>query len=270
MRESMRPVFVVGVPRSGTTVIGAFVGSADRVLDLGEYGGFYFSHRIASSVFRRLPGPSRSSYLRSLREHAAEFACKTARDRGASSFCDSTPWNLLITNDLIQEFPDALFVLVVRHYSGAIQSLARSADEGYEWAGSNDSVRARLWSQFYSNAVDLPVDRTVVVSYDSLCAKPQPSIEGLRSDLSVANSDLVDLDVSVFATSHATQSSRPAIAVNDGSGLRFQSVPSFNRSAWSAEIEASVGPLVAETDQALKDRFGARYAAPTEWDVTIA
>ncbi len=58
-----RALFVLGSPRSGTTLIGSYLASGARVLDLGEYGGFHLAHTVAPATLGAMPGSHRAEYL---------------------------------------------------------------------------------------------------------------------------------------------------------------------------------------------------------------
>jgi hypothetical protein len=58
-----RPVFVVGSPRSGTTLAGALLGSAAGVSDLGEYAGYYFCHRTGPGELLPMPAKGMPRYV---------------------------------------------------------------------------------------------------------------------------------------------------------------------------------------------------------------
>jgi hypothetical protein len=132
---SVRPIFVVGSPRSGTTLIGNYLGSAASVLNAGEYRALYLAHGalpIQLSAAYRLNGmvpetwvPYRDRYVEEVRRHAAEFIERAAIEQGCTAYCDSFPRNVLIGERLGELFPNAMFVLTLRHYTGVIQSLLR-------------------------------------------------------------------------------------------------------------------------------------------------
>src|SRR5215469_18289617 len=107
-----RAVFVLGVPRSGTTLIGNYLGSAPEVLNLAEYGGFYVANSVAPAVISRIPGYHHDAYLAEVRDHARTFAERLARRAGCSWYLDHTPWNLEVASALAGEPQGALFVLV--------------------------------------------------------------------------------------------------------------------------------------------------------------
>jgi hypothetical protein len=263
MTGPIRPVFVVGCPRSGTTVIGAYVGTSAEVCDLGEYGGFYLTLHHAPRELGRAPSSYRRSYQRSLEAHAAGFAAEAADQEGCSWYVDATPWNLLAVDDLLRVAPEALFVLCLRDYRGVVQSLQRSYREGYNFAGDTCERSAELWVSFNEKAVTLPPAQTIVVSYDRLCEAPAAEIGRLDHELVRCGLDAGDHRREVFATSHAVPDSanRPTVAWQDShSGtVRLRPRPRYEPEEWTADVDQMVVPVVRDVDRALAQRFGTRY-----------
>jgi hypothetical protein len=265
MRGSQpRPILVLGSPRSGTTLIGRYLSSSSDICGLGEYLGFYFSHVVADREFDRMPSPFGPRYLRELRRFTDRFARRLAAERSCAFYCDDTPWNLLVGDQLAALLPDAVFVLLLRHYAGVLQSLNRSYAAGYRWAGATWSERAALWSRFYAMAPLLPGDRTIDVSYDRLCAAPGPTLAALDRALDRIGVDAGRLQRSVFTVSHATGSSpRPAIGRPMGDQrVSLAPLPSWDPSGWTERVQVAVDPVVATVDEALRARFGPAYVQP--------
>jgi Sulfotransferase family len=259
-----RALFVLGSPRSGTTLIGSYLASGARVLGLGEYGGFHLAHNIAPTTLGAMPGSHREEYLRDLAVHAQSFAEGLARAQGRQWYCDSTPWNLLVADRIAAQLPDALFVLMLRHYSGAVQSLRRSFESGFVWAGRTWADSARIWAHFYGSVARVPADRTVAVSYDALTDDPDTVLALLRTWLHEHGFPVDDLDVSELAISHAPPSSgsRPTIGARTEHGIELRSMSSFDPEGWSGDIHRAVWPIVAEVHRDLTERFPTAYVWP--------
>lgn len=258
----IRPIFVLGAPRSGTTVLGSYVASAPAVCDLGEYAGFFFAHHIAEREYRRVPSPYKDRYMAELRDHAREFPGRIARASGCGAFCDSTPWNLLVAAELVQRLPDALFVLTVRDIAGLSQSLARSHAAGYEWAGATIAERAELWRDFYAHVEALDPARTILVDYEHLCADPTPALAELDRSL-VARGIAGPRDRGQFCESHANPegSARPTLGTYiAGGGVALSPIASSDPAAWSPEAEYTARSIVEGAASALA-RFRERLAA---------
>jgi len=263
--EEALPIFVVGSPRSGTTLIGHYVGSHPSVCYLGEYAGFFFSHYIAVREYFRVPTPYKEQYIHELQEHAKLFASKVALKQACLFYCDSTPWNLMIARQLVDRLPNAVFILTLRHYSGVLQSLERSYESGYEWAGATWSERAALWHRFYSNTRHLPRERVFALSYDGLCADPEGVIASLNTTLEKWGLSVSEFDRGQFVKSHATSSThqRPTIGVRSKAGVvSFVSVPSIDSQRWDKAIEEEILPIVENTDNLLRRLFPDVYVKP--------
>jgi hypothetical protein len=262
------PIFVVGSPRSGTSLIGNLLGSSSEVCYLDELGAFYFSHFLANEhVFKRMSSPYREEYTLRLQALAAEFCREKAEILKAKSYCDSSPGNLLAAAELAKSYPNALFVLVLRHYSGVIQSLARSFLAGYEWAGKSLEERALLWASYYLNSVYLPSDRTVVVSYDTLCFDPETTLTDFLGQLKKKGLDITLIRQGSLATSHANREvgNRPTIGyINSEGEVALRSMPSYERDSWPSENDYKIKEIIYPIEQILTTLFP-NYCRPQNY-----
>jgi sulfotransferase family protein len=248
-------------------MIGTYLGSAESVLYLGEYAAFYWTHHIAVDGYSRTPFPLKEEYLGEIQRHALTFAQNAAARRGAAYFCDSTPWNLRVA-DALAAHEDAIFVLVMRHYAGVLQSMQRSFSDGYRFVGRTERDRALLWADSYANAVRLPRDRLVCVSYERLCASPEATLGQFRIELAALGFPASTLRDSELTKSHATipGKPRPTLAILDPAGeVRFQSIPSFDAVAWYASSSGrDIEDVVSPTDRLLREAFPC-YCSPDGW-----
>lgn len=256
----MRRLFVLGSPRSGTTVVGRFLASHPACLDLGEFYGFFQSAYNAPASMQRMPTPFKDAYLEHIFLATQAFADNEAVNAGKSFWCDQTPWNVLIAKRLAHAFPDALFVLMLRHYRGVVASLRRSYLRGYAWAGMHFSDSADLWSRCYAAAAELPETRTIAVSYDALCAHPNAVLDRLTSEV-LAGLELEDVtfDRSVFCQSHAEGEDDRKLAVVEGDRVVFRSVPSYDVQRWSDGMESACLARVEATENTLRERYAGLY-----------
>ena len=197
---------------------------------------------------------------------------RAAESAGCTAFCDSSPRNVLVGPALAHLYPDALFILTLRHYSGTIQSLQRLGtitvlpgnEPGIDWVDPGAVAAAVLWNRHYQAALQLPRDRTVMFGYDGFCADPEAVLARFKTALSSARFPIQELDDSVFATSHATVPGRPRATVGgDAAGEpRLKKIPSYDASSWPALTELEVDPVVAATDAELRARFPDDYQEP--------
>lgn len=259
----IRGLFVLGVPRSGTTMMGNWLGSHPDVLGLAEYGGFYIAGSVAPAYLNRLPGRRHDTFLARLRRLAHDEAAQAARRQGRTWFCDATPWNLQVAGALAEELPDAVFVLMLRHFSGGVLSLHQ-----FHWAGTSWTDAAQLWVTLNGCITQLPEDRTLVVGYDAFAADPADTVEAIREALGSVGLDPQLFDDTQFAASHAHVLGRPRptfASLVDGKAA-FGPIPSLDTQRWTAEVHGAVWPVVAEIHRALGERFPNVYLAPPRPD----
>lgn len=258
-----RALFIVGAPRSGTTLVGSYLGSSRNVLDLAEYGGFYAANAVVPSVIGKYPGPYRDAYLEDVSNHARDFAEDAAAEAGCAWYCDATPWNLLCARKLAAQLPGALFVLTLRHYAGTVQSLRRSYAAGFLWAGASFEEGGRLWAAIYAHVAELPPERTVVFSYDGLGAQPEETLVKLEAGLAAHGFDGSGLNRDVLAVSHATSPrSRPTVGVLEAGAVRVRPIPTIEPEHWSGDIQAVVWPTVRDVHLDLQHRYPSDYVTP--------
>ncbi len=266
MSRTRRPraLFVLGVPRSGTTLIGNYLGSAPGVLNFAEYGGFYVAHSVAPAVIQRIPGYHHEEYLADLRRHARAYAERLARKQSCVWYLDHTPWNLEVAAALAKDPAGALFVLMLRHYAGNLLSLRR-----FPWAGDSWEDVARLWAALCGKIIDLPAERLIAVSYDALAAEPDKTLAALTELLAARGYPADDLDPRVLGLSHAAiiGEPRPVIGVaEDGEVRGLKPISSFDEDRWSGDIHERVWPIVRDTHFELLRLFPGSYRCPPRPD----
>jgi hypothetical protein len=257
--DRARGLFVLGVPRSGTTMMGNYLGSHPDVLGLAEYGGFYAANSVVPTYVNRLPGREHAAFLASVRDAAADAVHNAARTQSSSWFCDATPWNLEVAGTLAQSMPDAIFVLMLRHFSGAVLSLRK-----FGWAGKTWQDAATLWVSLNARITQLPEARTVVVGYDAFAANPGDVVAEFRGVLASLGLDPEQFDETEFAASHAAivDHPRPTVATVEEGGIVFHPISSLDVDEWTPEAHAAVWPVVSDMHRALRERFREVYIAP--------
>jgi Sulfotransferase family len=239
--------------------MGHYLGSSPSALNLGEFGAFYLAHHVAPSTIDVLVGFHHNEYLEDIKDRTRTFTEDLALSQGCSWYCDSAPLNLKVAGALAQALPDAVFVLMLRHYAGAILSLRQ-----LPWFGSSWEDNARLWVELNAATSELPPERLIAVSYDALAAEPETTLSSLHAALQKHGFETSDLDSRMLTLSHAgvVGQSRPTIGYMDDGVFRFQSIPSLDVDRWSGDIHKVVWPLVKDMHQELLRRFPGGYTCP--------
>ena len=276
----VRPIFVVGSPRSGTTLIGNYLGSARSVLNVGEYRPLYLAFatlpvQLRSPLTGLVPQdwePHLRAYTEQVQQHAVDFVIRTTQQEGRTAFCDSHPRNVLIAPVLARLFPDALFVLTLRHYTGTIQSLLRLGlisllpdnEPSLDFVQPTAVAAAVLWDRHYQAAMSLPLERTLAFGFDRFCADPTPTLAAFKTSLARAAFPVEELDDSVFSESHAAIPGRPraTVGARQGGIGSLSAIPSYDAESWLPVNELEVHPVVETTDELLRAVFPHDYASP--------
>lgn len=171
--DDARPLFVVGLPRSGTTLVDRILGSHGSAFSRGE------STDLAQAVVR-LAGPVRdkSELIRRCAEMdfraLGQAYCETLPAEPALRVIDKTPANFLYLALVTAALPQARIVHLRRHPMDACYAMYKTlfrmaypfsydlADLGRYWLGY-DALMAH-WRRL------LPADRFLDVSYEALVA----------------------------------------------------------------------------------------------------
>lgn len=178
--EGAQPIFIVGMPRSGTTVLERMLGNHSQVLSLGELGDFAQQLRWqADQAGRALLDPALLQALPALDyAQVGQGYLQQTRWRlaGERRFVDKLPPNYLLAGPIARALPQAVIVYVRRDPMAVCFSNYRAmfgASYAYSYnlqalAAHNRAHRQLMqaWQQH------LP-GRVLEIDYEALVADPQ-------------------------------------------------------------------------------------------------
>jgi hypothetical protein len=256
-----RPVFVVGSPRSGTTMLAACLGHApgcvvrrESLFLLDCWSIFANLHQGAN---RRLRS-ALQEYIDSdeLITSIGLFADKVLFGKTSGRFIDHTPWYGVILPLLVRLYPDAQFVHVIRNGRFVSRSLLKSYKSGFAWAGSSLRETTVLWRELVSSTLEnarshLKPENYLEVRYEDICAAPNEKLEEIFAFLALGSPTSASLQQ--LALPHATPSRRDALLarVVDG-GVEFTSPrDGFLPERWSIRNEQIFTEVAGNLAQAL-------------------
>ena len=155
-RSTERPIFVIGVHRSGTTLVRLVLDSHSRIACPPE-SFFLLSERALLDDAKALEGLLAMGFKREhvvsrLREHVAYFFEMYAASKGKPRWADKTPSYVDCLGFIEALFPDAQYVMVYRHGLDSACSIAAIPDiydvESHVAACSGDRFAgaARYWA----------------------------------------------------------------------------------------------------------------------------
>lgn len=184
----LKPIFVVGCPRSGTTVIGRClsahpdVGGSDESMFLGSLARIYQNFYVGDNPRAAAPLKnyiSEDDLLGTLGRCSDDIFGSLLARLGRPRYLDHTPWYSRSIDFIDRLYPDAVFIHVIRDGRDVVASLEHSYRSGYWWAGATQTDRSRLWVQLVSTCQQsatrlslAPARRYIEVSYEQLCSTP--------------------------------------------------------------------------------------------------
>ena len=202
MSEPQRPIFVVGVGRSGTTLLSAILDThpdiaigpeshyltywirAYRHLDVSRPDQFaaFWSDFISNNHFRRWAVSADSVRARIERQPVvsfrAIFAALLEEYRvacGKRRVGEKTPVHDLHMAQLLEWFPDAQIVYLLRDPRAVAASMVR-----VPWADPNIDVHARRWRRSVAEVGARALDpRITIVRYEELVNRPAETLKVL-------------------------------------------------------------------------------------------
>jgi hypothetical protein len=246
--ERIRPVFVVGCPRSGTTLVGELIAAHPGVFN-GEESFFLYLLRNWEAMLRPPVAPLTSRFLESAQRLMQTLISTETLALGKTYYLDHTPWHAFCLDQLWALFPKAQVIHVVRHPADVTASLGHSYRAGFRWAGRTVAARARLWKDFVLAIRQYEEDpRLRTVRYEDLCSSPVSHAQAIYRWLDL---EWDDRHVNVFARPHAANSGRPfVLASGEWPSLSFKQRPIRRVPEGTARALTTIGADIDAT------RFG--------------
>lgn len=205
------PVFIIGSPRSGTTILAKSLGE-HRELWVSKESDFIFQlfgGGRATDVFERAIRRPTPSWLRAENVSQEEFlSCLgvgvnvlfTSRSDG-KRWLDQTPLYTLMVDELAQMFPEAVFLHVLRDGRRVVSSMVnflnrrgpeqRAALErarGSSWWGNDFREACRAWTTYVGKATEFGArnpGRLLAVVNEELVGHPAQGFREIFSFLGV-------------------------------------------------------------------------------------
>ena len=174
-----RPIFIVGCQRSGTTMLRLMLDSHSQISCGPETRFLEDLERIVGADWKRLSqfGYSQEEWLRRIRSFLEGIQSDYARSRGKTRWADKSPRYALHIPFLMQVFPDAQIVHVIR--DGRDVAVSHRKRFGY-WSSVKSSVK---WPRYISAARGagsaLGEDSYHELRYDRLVADTETTLRQL-------------------------------------------------------------------------------------------
>lgn len=217
--QDIIPIFVMGCPRSGTTLIGNYIGSCEKIYNFVEFKGFQLAFEQEPCEEQSVKDAHRQHFFEYLLWSVDNFNSEYTERENCLASVDSNPFNLLYIKKLMEIKKDAIYIVCKRSFEGVIMSLERSYKNGYRWAGQNDEERILLYCKFYQSLESVNHNNNIIIlDYDQLCKSPNETLNSfdycffnkLKALLKVEElEEGWKLDREVFCKSYATKGDDP-------------------------------------------------------------
>lgn len=261
------PVFLVGAYRSGTTLTRLLLDSHPRIACPPETTLMNYLDPLASesTSLERLEGLGfdHEHVLAATRRYVSYFFESYASSRHKTRWADKSPENVWHLEFLRQLYPNAQFVLIVRHVLDQVHSHVTSPHDltrrlrDYGLANGDDVrlAAARYWVAAVRAQLDFLArypDASLLLRYEDLCAEPRIQMSrvldflGESWDPAVLEYASQEHD---FGKSDDSALLSSRIALSTGAFRRWDS-------ATLEQIEALAAPVLHELGWALPLRPG--------------
>ena len=124
-QDAMKPIFIIGMPRSGTTLVEKIITYNSQIIALEETG-------LVPAYLKRLEAFKNPGSLYERYEEVYKLDGK--------NFTDKDLFNFNYIEVIIKEFPNAKFVHCVRDSKETICSIYRNRLDGISWSHSFDTI----------------------------------------------------------------------------------------------------------------------------------
>jgi Tfp pilus assembly protein PilF len=197
------PLFIVGMPRSGTTLVERVLSSHPQVGSLGELQDFARAVKRVSgdsgpaALSTAVIGAAANADPEAIGEDYLE-ATRARLDASQSSLTyviDKMPLNFLYVGFILRALPSARIVIVRRHPLDTVLSNYRQlfavnfSYYNYHYDLLDTARYYLLFDRLMSHWTDLYGERLHILQYEALVAQPEASVEGLLDYLELPWSD---------------------------------------------------------------------------------
>jgi hypothetical protein len=188
------PIFVVGSPRSGTTLLGNLLSQPSKVCSEAEsmflvsiwhiYSDYYLGGN-KRGIARLKPFASNDHFLALVKNFSDGIISGILKSE-SDIFLDHTPWYGLMIPFLNILYPQLRVVHIIRDGRWVANSLKTSYEKGFGWGGSSTSERLQLWETATSEAISMaPIlkERYHEIRYEELVNSPIDTLPPLFNSL---------------------------------------------------------------------------------------
>ena len=198
-KSTKRHIFVLGAPRSGTTLVKLILGAHQNLSGPGYETAFFMYKDIFSFSF----GGVSNVTMEKLREKAHDiveffdlFSEEALKQYGGTRFIEKTPPHVLRLDFLVKYFPSSNFINIFRDGRDAYCSARRHVNV---IQGSNIKRYAKYWKKCIESRLKLGEHPNIIdVKYEELSTNPEKIVKEIM-DFLKEDFDIRQLEPSYFS-----------------------------------------------------------------------
>ena len=239
-------IFVMGPPRSGTTLVKNVIQSHTEVCGVDGETWFFLRKNIAGFRHSSIPDEEMRRLIRSsqsITELFDQFATRICREKGGARFLEKTPEHALELNYLLDHFPSADIVFVVRDPRDGLRSARNFL--GY-WATLPDEDRTGGYIATWKECVEAYRRHAgnaavKLIRYEDFCRKPHETLRRITGAIGLTVQEH-QLDPTRYGATSETK-------VDGHARLRNPITPE-SVGKWQDELS---GETIARVEKALRE-----------------
>lgn len=201
--DGIRPVFLISLPRSGSTLLQKMLTVSPRVASVSEPwfllpmaymlnrdgAAAEYGHRTCVDAVRDLaasmPG-GEPAFVERIAGFARGVYAELAPDPGCTWFLDKTPRYYLIVPFLASAFPDARFIFLFRHPLEVLGSILRTwHDDRFGTRFTGSYVDVVEGPRRMAADIGALGERALAVHYERLVTEPEAVLRGICDHLDI-------------------------------------------------------------------------------------
>jgi hypothetical protein len=182
-RELPRPIFIVGSPRSGTTLMRSLIDAHPSIFCppcetfLFTNLNATFNGHIWKDHYEQLPF-SRSALIQWFRNYVLELFANLSLRAGKMRWAEKTPSHVLFLQFIDEVFPDSQVIHMIRNGYDVVRSL-----KNIHWAPRDVRVNSREWIRHVKGGQrygkQLSENRYIEVRFEKLLNDPEAVLKRL-------------------------------------------------------------------------------------------
>ncbi len=183
------PIFIIGLPRTGTTLLDRMLSSHTAISSIGESYAFVMALQLAVGATPGIalaPADLRAALALDSPESVAAAYLRFIRHRlvgPCKMFIDKFPENFMYAGWIAKAFPDARFVLVRRDPMDTCLALYKQVYFRYSYKFDDLAQYMSAFDRLARHWANLFEDRFVEVRYENLVIEPEQELRRLMDHI---------------------------------------------------------------------------------------